>query len=174
MKIPKKQVIVRIAIILGLSVVLVGAINEGAYILLKENSDRAPKTVELVIPAGTAERVAAGEDVPSIPEEMVFVIGDVLQVVNQDNVDHQLGPIWVPAGSSGSLVLDQAEKFAYRCSFQASRYLGLDVRVGTTLNSRIQALLLAAPPTAVFLFIYSLLVFPMRGMQQENVQFVET
>ncbi len=174
MKANRNQIFVRIVIVLVLSILLVGAINEGAFLLLKENNDRAPQTVELVIPDGTAEQIAAGEAVPSIPEEMVFVRGDVLQVINQDRVDHQLGPIWVPAGSSGSLVLDQAEKFAYRCSFQTSRYLGLDVRVGTTFNSRIQALLLAAPPTAVFLFIYSLLIFPIRGTQQKDVQLLKT
>ncbi len=162
MKVSKKQIGLRIAIILGVSILLVAAINEGAFILLKESGDRAPETVELIIPPNTAERVAAGEETPSIQDEMIFVVGDTLKVVNQDSVDHQLGPIWVPAGASGSIVLEQADKFAYRCSFQASRYLGLDVRVGTTVQSRIQALLLAAPPTAVFLFIYSLLVFPFK------------
>jgi len=161
-KVSKKQIGLRIAIILGVSILLVAAINEGAFILLKESGDRAPETVELIIPPNTAERVAAGEETPSIQDEMIFVVGDTLKVVNQDSVDHQLGPIWVPAGASGSIVLEQADKFAYRCSFQASRYLGLDVRVGTTVQSRIQALLLAAPPTAVFLFIYSLLVFPFK------------
>ena len=149
----------------------VAAINEGAFFLLKEKGDRAPETVELIIPEGTAERVAQGEQIPAIPEEMVFVIGDVLKVVNRDSVDHQLGPIWVPAGASGSIVLEQADKFAYRCSFQASRYLGLDVRVGTTVKSRVQALLLAAPPTAVFLFIYSLLIFPIKENKKQADQF---
>ena len=163
-----KPLAMRIAIILIVSIVAVAGINEGAYLLLKDRGDRAPQTVELVIPEGTAERVAAGEETPSIPDEMVFVVGDVLQVGNQDSVDHQLGPIWVPAGSSGSIVLEQADKFAYQCSFQTSRYLGLDVRVGTTAKSRIQALLLAAPPTAVFLFIYSLLVFPIKENQKQS------
>ena len=171
MKASKNQIILRIAIVLVLAIVAVAAINEGAFLLLKEKGDRAPETVELIIPEGTAERVAEGEQIPSIPEEMVFVIGDVLKVVNQDSVDHQLGPIWVPAGASGSIVLEQADKFAYRCSFQASRYLGLDVRVGTTVKSRVQALLLAAPPTAVFLFIYSLLIFPIKENKKQADQF---
>ena len=173
MKARHKQIAVRIAIVLLVSIVLVAAINEGAFILLKESSDRAPETAELIIPAGTSERVAAGEETPSIPDEMVFVVGDTLLVVNQDSVDHQLGPIWVPAGSNGSIVLEQAEKFAYRCSFQSSRYLGLDVRVGTTVQSRIQALSLAAPPTAVFLFIYSLLLFPFKPSRSRDDQLAE-
>ncbi|MBC8506214.1 MAG: hypothetical protein H8D34_15235 [Chloroflexi bacterium] len=171
MKASKNQIILRIAIVLVLAIVAVAAINEGAFFLLKEKGDRAPETVELIIPEGTAERVAQGEQIPAIPEEMVFVIGDVLKVVNRDSVDHQLGPIWVPAGASGSIVLEQADKFAYRCSFQASRYLGLDVRVGTTVKSRVQALLLAAPPTAVFLFIYSLLIFPIKENKKQSDQF---
>ncbi len=168
----KRTTLMRIAVVFLVSLILVGAINEGAYLLLKDESDRAPQAVELLIPAGTAERVAAGEGVPAIPDELTFVVGDVLLVVNQDTVDHQLGPIWVPAGSTGSLVLDQADKFSYRCSFQPSRYLGLNVRAGTTAWSRVQALLLATPPTAVLLFIYSLLIFPMHGSNPKKDQLV--
>lgn len=151
----------RFVIVFLISVVFVGVINESAHIIFKEKYDRAPMTVELIIPKGTAERVEAGESVPSIPDDMVFVVGDKLQVVNEDIVDHQLGPLWVPPGRSASLVMEDANKYAYGCSFQPSRYLGIDVRSSTTLWSRFQALTLASPPTAMFLFVYSLLIFPL-------------
>ncbi len=154
--------VIRFLILLGVSVVLVWIGSEAAYLLQKDKSDRAPRQVELVIPAGTAQKVAAGEPVPSIPEEMTFVVGDVLLVKNEDTQAHQLGPMWVPANSSASLSLDQAANLAYQCSFQQSRYLGLNVRPPTTLGTRLQALFLAAPATASFLFIYSILVFPLQ------------
>jgi hypothetical protein len=152
----------RLIIVLVISVILVTIFNEAAYLMQKEKSDRAPQTIELAIPAGTAARVEAGEDVPAIPQEMTFVLGDTLQVTNYDSVSHQLGPIWVPAGSSASLVMENAEKYAYSCSFATSRYLGLDVRQPTTLATRLTALGLAAPTMTVLFFIYSILIFPVK------------
>jgi len=151
----------RFALVLIIALVLVFGINEGAYWLIKDDADRAPKSVELVIPEGTSELVANGESTPSIPEEMIFVVGDTLVVDNQDSSAHQLGPIWVPANSRASLVLGEVSNFVYQCSFQPTKYMGIDVRTGTTIWSRFMALMLAGPPTAMFLFIYSLLVFPL-------------
>ena len=97
--------------------------------------DRAPQRIELVIPAGTADQIASGQAVPSIPTDMVFVVGDTLVVKNEDTASHQLGPIWVPPGTSASLNLDTANRYSYACSFQPSRYLGLDVRSRVTCST---------------------------------------
>jgi hypothetical protein len=152
----------RLVILFVVSLVLVFLGSEGAFIFQKEAYDRAPRVIELVIPAGTAEQIAAGKSVPSIPAEMVFVIGDTLVVHNQDSADHVLGPVWVPAGTSASLAMEKASKFAYDCSFQSSRYFGLEVKQPTTWRTRLTALALAAPATTVFLFVYSLVIFPIQ------------
>jgi hypothetical protein len=149
-------------IVAVISVLFTAAFNEGMYLLLKEKHDRAPQRVALVIPDGTAARVEAGEDVPTIPDEMVFVIGDVLEVKNEDVVAHQLGPIWVPSGASASLLMEKPDHLAFECSFQTTRYLGIDVRQPTTLGTRMMALTLAAPTMAALLFIYSLVLFPIK------------
>lgn len=155
-----RHYLVRLGIVLVISALFVGLFNEVSFLLQKDKYDRAPETIQLVIPAGTAKMVEDGKDIVSIPDEMVFVIGDTLEVTNNDNVSHQLGPIWVPPDSTGRLVMEQVDKLAYSCSFQTSRYLGLDVRAPTTLSTRLTGLLLATPTMAVLLFIYSLLVFP--------------
>lgn len=152
----------RLLVLFGISLVAVWLVSEVAFGLQKEKYDRPPEAVNLVIPADTFERVAAGEPVPAIPEEMIFVLGDTLVVKNEDSVDHQLGPVWVPAGSQASLVLEQPGKFVYSCSFQASRYLGLDVRKATTWATRATALGLATPALAFFLFVYSLVLRPIK------------
>ena len=159
----------RLIIVFLISLALVTLFNEGAYMLQKEKYDRAPQTIDLTIPAGTAARVDAGEDVPTIPQEMVFVLGDTLQVTNDDNVSHQLGPVWVPAGGTASLVMKQADKFAYHCSFATSRYLGLDVRQPTTFGTRLTALGLSAPTMTTLFFIYSVLVFPIKPSESLEV-----
>lgn len=157
-----RHYLIRLAVILLISLVAMVVVVEGAYYIQREDTDRAPKTVQIVVPPGTAQRIADGAAVDLLPENSVFVIGDVLEVVNQDSVDHQLGPIWVPAGSIGRVVLEEANKFSYSCSFAPSRYLGLEVKKPTTLKTRLTGLLISVPTTAAFLFIYSLAVFPFK------------
>jgi hypothetical protein len=158
--------VTRLVITVLISLVAVAAISEGAYLIQKEKYDRPPKTIRLVIPAGTAGRLASGETISSIPDKMIFVEGDVLEVENQDSVSHQLGPVWVPAGATGKLELDQPNRYSFSCSFSNTRYLGLDVRKPTTWGTRLSALAFATPPTAAFLFLYGLLVFPVKPTQK--------
>jgi hypothetical protein len=149
-----------IVTVIGLGLTLL--FNEGFFRLQRESHDRPPQEVVLLIPEGTSQRVAQGEPVPSIPEEMIFVVGDVLVVRNQDTESHQLGPLWVPALSSASLNLDEPMQYVYKCSFQTSSYMGLEVKTPTTLGTRFQGLFLAAPATIIFLFLYSLLLYPLQ------------
>lgn len=160
MKPEYRPYLIRLIVVILISLVAMVVIMEGAYLLQKNETDRAPKTVQIVIPPGASQRVADGEQLDVLPANTVFVIGDVLEVVNQDDTDHQLGPIWVPPGSTGRIVLEEANKFSYSCSFAPSRYLGLDVKAPTTLQIRLTALSISVPTTAAFLFIYSVLVFP--------------
>jgi hypothetical protein len=152
----------RLVIVFLISLIFAVAFNEISFLLQKEKYDRAPETITLVIPEGTAARVEAGEDVTSIPSEMEFVLGDVLKVRNEDNVSHQIGPIWVPPGTTGSLVLEQAQNVVLSCSFQTSRYLGLDVRQPTTMGIRLIGLAISVPTMGALIFIYSLLVYPIK------------
>lgn len=156
-----KQHVNRFALVFVIALAVVFAINEGSFWLIRDEGDRAPQIVDLTIPAGTSESIARGEEPASIPDELIFVVGDTLVVDNQDSVAHQLGPVWVPPNSRASLTLGEVNNFVYQCSFQPTKYIGLDVRSGTTIWSRFTALLLAGPPTAMFLFIYSLLLFPL-------------
>lgn len=160
--------LLRFGLILVVSTIFVAVFNEAVFLLQKDPHDRAPQTIELVIPAGTAARVEAGDDDPTIPAEMVFVMGDTLLVRNEDIASHQLGPVWVPAGATASLAMSEPAKLAYSCSFSTSRYLNLDVRQPTTFGTRVTALLLAAPTMTALLFIYSLLVFPVGGKKPKN------
>lgn len=165
-KYQKKQVVRRLLICIAIAAVAVIALSEIAFLFQGDRVDRGPETIELVIPAGTAELVAAGMVPPEIPEELVFVLGDVLRVVNQDEVDHQLGPTWVPPGGTSSLQLGEVEHVAVSCSFRPNEYLGIRVEEPTTIMTRLTALLFAVPPTAGILFVYSLAAFPLEPKQK--------
>lgn len=140
--------------------VLVAAVTtEISYQVLKREN-REPQKIELVIPAGTAQEVANGHTPPTIPDDMNFVVGDRLVVVNQDEVDHQLGPLWIPAGTSASLNLDTEENYILECSFQPTKFLGIDVLQPVTLGTRLTGILFAGFPLGALFAVYSILLMP--------------
>ena len=153
----------RLLIVTAISFLLVFAFSELAFQFQKDKSiNRPPDTITLVVPEGTAQQIAAGEDPPTIPSEMTFVLGDILEVRNEDVVTHQLGPLYIPAGSTATLPLYEAENFSLGCSFQKNNYLGIDVREPTTIFTRLLAMLTAGPATVLFLYLNSLLFFPIK------------
>ncbi len=156
---PNPRVFKRIFVSMLIGLAIGIALNEISFYFLRETA-RPPQTIELVIPPGTAERIAKGEQPPSLPSEMRFVIGDKLQVVNQDVEDHQLGPLWIPAGGSAVLNLDAAQSYAYECSFQTGNYFGLTVSEPLTLGTRVYGILFSGVPLGVLIALYSLVVSP--------------
>lgn len=144
-----------VSVLLGVS--LAAVTTEISYQVLKREN-REPQQIDLVIPAGTAQNVANGQVPPSIPEDMTFVIGDTLVVLNQDEVDHQLGPLWIPAGTSASLNLDTEEKYILECSFQPAKVFGIDVLQPVTLATRLTGILFAGFPLGALFAVYSILI----------------
>lgn len=154
----------RILLSLLIGLVIGAAVSEVTFLFLKESA-RAPKAIVLTIPAGTAEQVARGEQPPALPDNMIFVVGDLLIVKNEDTVDHQMGPLWIPAGASAHLQLSNEESLAYECSFQTSKYIGLDVREPVTVWTRLYGIFYAGIPLGVLIAIYS---FVMPSKKRES------
>lgn len=154
---PKDILIKRLLISLLLGLLIGVLVSEVPFLFLRETA-RPPQEIVLTIPQGTAEQVARGEQPPSIPTDMIFVVGDVLVVKNNDAVDHKLGPLWIPANSSAQLPLGQEENLAYECSFQPGNYFGLDVREALTPGTRIYGILYAGLPMAILIALYSIVL----------------
>lgn len=104
----------------------VGAFSVAGWIVYG-GTTRAAMQIEYVIPAGTAERVAAGESVASLPSNWVFIVGDVLVLRNEDDVNHQFGPFWAPAGSTLTVPMQRASAFSYLCSIHPSGSIDLQI-----------------------------------------------
>jgi hypothetical protein len=157
----------RIGISMLLGLIIGAVVSEVSYLLLQE-VNRPPERVEIVIPEGTADRVARGESPPTIPDEMTFVLGDTLVVNNRDVTDHELGPLWIPPGTSASLQLDQVEEYAFICTFQPTKYLGVDVREPLTLWTRLSGILLAGLPLGALFSVYSLVAWPLEETEKPS------
>ena len=151
-----------VAALIGL--ILGVLIAEVPFLFLRETA-RPPKEVVLTIPRGTSALVARGEQPPSIPANMKFVVGDILTVKNEDSVDHKMGPLWIPANASASLSLNQKESLAFECSFQTNNTIGLDVNEPLTLSTRIIGMTSTGLPMAILFGLYALV---MPAKKREN------
>jgi hypothetical protein len=159
---PRNFVIKRILVSIVLGLLIGVAVSEVPFLFLRETA-RPPREIVLTIPAGTSDQIARGEQPPSIPENMTFVVGDTLVVKNEDRVDHKLGPLWIPANSSAQLSLDQEENLAFECSFQPGKYFGLDVRQPLTPRTRLYGIFYVAIPMMILIVLYSLVLAPKKN-----------
>jgi hypothetical protein len=130
-------------------------VSEVSYLFSSNHTTRPPQEVDIVIPVGTAARLSSGQVVQNIPSTLQFVEGDTLVVKNEDTVSHQLGPVWVPPGTSGVLNLDSPSEYSYSCSFESSSTLGINVQPALTLWLRLQGYLNVGLPTGIMLAVYS-------------------
>lgn len=161
---PTSTLVKRILVSLLIGLLLGALISEIPFLFLQETA-RPPQQILLTIPAGTSDQVARGEQPPSIPENMAFVVGDILVVENKDKVDHKLGPLWIPANSSARLPLNREESLAFECTFQSDNYFGIDVHQPLTIGTRIYGVISVGLPMAILIALYSL-VMPAR--KKEN------
>ena len=135
--------------------------------ILTKNTEREVEIYNIKIPEGTSERVGKGFPIPSIPESMIFFEGDKIIVRNDDTVSHQLGPIWVPAGSTGTLILEKPQTYSLACTFQPSKLMGLEVRPRLTNNIRFQGILAIGLPSGILVWLFSIVIFPLDSKKIE-------
>ncbi len=151
-----KSIVFRMAVSMLVGIVLAAVMSELTFLFLRRGQDRAPETIVLTIPYGTAQMVAAGQTPPSIPSDLEFVVGDTLEVRNLDDADHQLGALFIPAGATASLSFSEVQDFAFACSFRSDQYLGLSVRDPLTWGTRIIGILSAGVPLGLLIGLYGI------------------
>lgn len=81
----------------------------------------------IVIPAGTAARVAAGEEVDLLPSSYRLRVSDRLVVVNEDVVAHQVGPFRVEPGTTFTRRFSETATYDGFCSLHPAGGLTLDI-----------------------------------------------
>jgi hypothetical protein len=155
-------IIKRILISMLVGLLMGVVISEFSFYLLNNGQTRPPTLVKLDIPAGTAARVARGEADSTLPPSMTFVVGDQLVVSNHDSVSHQLGPLFIPAGTSSSMNLATEQGYSLVCSFEPSKYLQLTVLPPLTIWTRIVGVLEAGLNVGFLIAVYAVFAIPVK------------
>jgi len=81
----------------------------------------------VVIPAGTAARIAAGERVELLPADLRFRLRDTLVVVNDDDTTHQVGPFTVASGQRLEKRFSEAATLEGSCSLHPSGSITIEI-----------------------------------------------
>ncbi len=150
----------RIGLSMLVGLVMGVIVSEVSFSLLNNGTTRPPKTVQLDIPAGTAAGLKQGQANANIPSSMTFVVGDTLFVSNHDSVAHQLGPLFIPSGSTASMNLASEQGYSLLCSFEPSKYLQLTVLPPLTLSTRIIGVLEAGLNVGFLIAVYAVFAMP--------------
>ncbi len=82
------------------------------------------------IPPGTAERLAAGEDVEIVPDELEFKLRDLLIIVNRDSARHTIGPFEVGPGETSEHTFGEAAAFNSYCSLHPAGSIRISIGDG--------------------------------------------
>lgn len=147
----------RVIIAFALGVLVAAITTEAAYFMLKREN-REPTVIEIQIPAGTAELISNGKNPEILSKDMRFVVGDTLKVINNDNANHQLGPLYIPANSSASLKLENEENLIVECSFESTKYVGLTIQEPVTWWTRLRGYFFSGFPLGMLFAVYSGLI----------------
>ena len=84
-------------------------------------------TVTYVIPRGSSERLAAGQEVVQFPDELVFTVGDTLIIENQDDEVHAFGPFIILPQTTLTKRFTTARVYRNACTFHQDRQMTLTV-----------------------------------------------
>ncbi|MEZ5144144.1 MAG: hypothetical protein R2726_16730 [Acidimicrobiales bacterium] len=79
-----------------------------------------PQEYRVDVPAGTGERIAAGEQVELIPRDLQLSVGDTMIIENQDQRNHTVGPFAVRAGETLRYTFSNPGIFKGACSIHPS------------------------------------------------------
>jgi len=91
---------VRAAAMLILMALTTAACGSEPDALRLEDATAPGADLSFTIPAGAGEAYDRGEPLEVLPGELSVVVGDVIEIVNEDDRGHLVGPFFVGAGET--------------------------------------------------------------------------
>ncbi len=97
--------------------------------VITEQRDQA-RTITYVIPAGTSQRLLAGEEVVDFPNELIFTIGvqDTIVIKNQDDAVHAFGPFTILPHTTLTKRFDNVRIYESACTFHQDQQMKITVK----------------------------------------------
>lgn len=133
----KRAQVIGIAVLVAVVVVLAFVVGSrsgddgaGSGLDITSADDETEFEHEYVIPAGTAARIEAGEQIAIVPAELVVQVGEAIRIVNEDDADHVVGVFFVAAGESLTQRFNSVAVLEGECSVHPSGSFRLRVVEG--------------------------------------------
>ncbi len=102
-----------------------GADRDGALVI--DDASAGPADYAYLIPAGTGDRIRAGDDVEILPNNLEVRVGEKIRIVNEDAEGHFVGIFYVGPGETVTQRFASAGEFAGLCTIHPSGTLTLRV-----------------------------------------------
>ena len=87
----------------------------------------AGDTYTIDIPPGTADAIAAGDDVNVIPDELDLTLRDTLIIVNRDSVTHTIGPFEIGPGEQSEHSFNEVAAINAYCSLHPAGSISISI-----------------------------------------------
>lgn len=95
--------------------------------LFEQDGTRDAVDYAYLIPSGAGEAIDRGEPLNILPQELTVQVGEVLELVNEDDRGHLVGPFFVGAGETVRQRFNAVGTFIGACSVHPSGELILTV-----------------------------------------------
>ncbi len=140
---PRSEIVAALPWVLG-AVATMAVLSLVWWAMLDPGKDAGLK--QIIVPEGTAAKIAAGEPTFAIPSNIVIARAGELSVVNQDVVAHTIAGRVVQPGETVDIVASDSEG-EFVCSFHPGGSLGFTVsgRGSLIVTVAIPAFILGLP-----------------------------
>jgi len=117
----------RRVLVMLLAGLLLAGCSDGRGALVVSDPDALGADYEYLIPAGTAERITAGETVEILPAQLAVHVGEVIRIVNKDSAGHFVGIFYVGPGETVTQRFASPGDFSGLCTIHPSGQITLTV-----------------------------------------------
>ena len=90
-------------------------------------ADAGPADYSFLIPAGAGDRFDAGDPLEILPPNLPVIVGEVIEIVNEDDRGHLIGPFYVAAGETFRHSFASPGEFVGICTVHESGQITLTV-----------------------------------------------
>lgn len=112
---------------LAVGALVAGCSSDSSEALVVDDDQAQSADYEFLIPAGTGERIRAGEAIAILPAELDVHVGEVIWIENEDDEGHFIGIFYVGPNERVSQRFASEGEFVGNCTVHPSGQIALRV-----------------------------------------------